>query len=94
MSAKFIEPSHHLADPDAAARKLVEIANGTAPSDEGPILGGFGTQNGVTAPAAGGPPAVNKVRERTGADIQRMKGLRRPQSPADGRVSVFCETRF
>jgi hypothetical protein len=28
MSAKFIEPSH-FADPDAAARQLVEIANAT-----------------------------------------------------------------
>jgi len=27
MSAKFIEPSHHLADRDHAARKLIEIAN-------------------------------------------------------------------
>ena len=27
MSAKFIKPSHHLADPDAAAGKLIEIAN-------------------------------------------------------------------
>jgi len=37
MSAKFIEPSHHLADPDAAARKLVEIANAVEAVQDGRI---------------------------------------------------------
>ena len=34
MSAKFIEPSH-FADPDAAARKLVKIANATEAVQDG-----------------------------------------------------------
>ena len=38
MSAKFIEPSHHLADPDTAARKLVEIANATEAVQDGRIF--------------------------------------------------------
>jgi hypothetical protein len=37
MSAKFIEPSHHLADPDAAARKLVDIANAVEAVQDGRI---------------------------------------------------------
>jgi hypothetical protein len=37
MSAKFIEPSHHLADPDAAARKLIEIANAVEAVQDGRI---------------------------------------------------------
>ena len=38
MSAKFIEPSHHLADPDAAARKLIEIANAVEAVQDGRIF--------------------------------------------------------
>jgi hypothetical protein len=37
MSAKFIEPSHRLSDPDAAARKLIEIANAVETVQDGCI---------------------------------------------------------
>jgi hypothetical protein len=33
---KFVEPSH-FTDPDAAARKLLEIANATEPAQDGRI---------------------------------------------------------
>jgi hypothetical protein len=37
---KFVEPSH-FTDPDAAARKLLEIANATEPAQDGrPLLVG------------------------------------------------------
>jgi hypothetical protein len=38
MSAKIIEPSHHLADPDAAARKLIDIADAVETVQDGRIF--------------------------------------------------------
>ena len=37
MSAKFVESSHHLTDPDHAARKLIEIANAVEAVQDGRI---------------------------------------------------------
>jgi hypothetical protein len=53
MSAKFIKPSHHLADPDTAARKLVEIANAVEAVQDGRIY--IELVNGAFFEAGGTP---------------------------------------
>jgi hypothetical protein len=53
MSAKFIKPSHHLADPDTAARKLVEIANAAEAVQDGRIF--IELINGAFLEAGGTP---------------------------------------
>lgn len=52
MSAKFTEPSH-FTDPDAAARKLVEIANATEAVQDGRIY--IERINGLFLEAGGSP---------------------------------------
>jgi hypothetical protein len=53
MSAKFIKPSHHLADRDAAARKLIAIADASEAVQDGRIY--IERVNGPF-PEAGGSP--------------------------------------
>jgi hypothetical protein len=53
MSAKFIEQSHHFADPDAAARKLIEIANTVEAVQDGRIY--IERVNGPFLEAGGSP---------------------------------------
>jgi hypothetical protein len=76
MSAKFIEPSHHLVDPDEAARKLIEIANAVETVQDGricieringPFLEGRGTRlrRRAGAPAASDDRKLHReARER------------------------------